>query len=106
MNSVQLIGILTRNLELRYTTSQMAVATFSIALDIPTLSDRMKEFNVTIFGKQAENCEKYLAKGMVVAIQCSQQTSSYTNKNGDKMFVTKLVAESVEPIGWKDSTVS
>ncbi len=105
MNSVQLIGILTRNPELRYTTSQMAVATFSIAIDIPTIPAQKKEFNVTIFGKQAENCEKYL-KGMVVVIQCRQQTSSYTNKNGDKMFVTKLVAESVEPIGWKDSTVS
>lgn len=105
MNSVQLIGILTKKPELRYTASQMAVATLSIAIDIPTLSPRKKELNVTILGKQAENCEKYL-KGTVVAIQCRQQTSSYTNKNGDKMFVTKLVAESVEPIGWKDSTVS
>jgi single-strand DNA-binding protein len=59
MNSVHLIGRLTRDPELRYTTSQMAVATFSMAIDRPTRADREKETDfprVTVFGKQAENC--------------------------------------------------
>lgn len=72
MNNVALIGRLTRDPELRYTTSQMAVATFSVAIDRSRRADREKETDfprVTVFGKQAENCEKYLAKGMMVAIQ-------------------------------------
>lgn len=106
MNNVALIGRLTRDPELRYTTSQMAVATFSVAIDRPRRADREKETDfprVTVFGKQAENCEKYLAKGMMVAIQGRLQTGSYTNKNGDKVFTTDVVAERVEFIEWKDA---
>lgn len=106
MNSVHLIGRLTRDPELRYTTSQMAVATFSMAIDRPTRADREKETDfprVTVFGKQAENCEKYLAKGMMAAVQGRLQTGSYTNKNGDKVFTTDVVAERVEFIEWKDA---
>lgn len=106
MNSVHLIGRLTRDPELRYTTSQMAVATFSMAIDRPTRADREKETDfprVTVFGKQAENCEKYLAKGMMTAVQGRLQTGSYTNKNGDKVFTTEVVAERVEFIEWKDA---
>ena len=109
MNSVHLIGRLTRDPELRYTTSQMAVATFSMAIDRPTRADREKETDfprVTVFGKQAENCEKYLAKGMMTAVQGRLQTGSYTNKNGDKVFTTDVVAERVEFIEWKDAKQS
>ena len=109
MNNVALIGRLTRNPELRYTTSQMAVATFSVAIDRPRRADREKETDfprVTGFGKQAENCEKFLAKGMMVAIQGRLQTGSYTNKNGDKVFTTDVVAERVEFIEWKDAKQS
>lgn len=67
MNSVVLIGRLTRDPELRYTSgSQMAVATFTIAIDRPVRAGGEKQTDfprVTVFGKQAENCEKYLAKG-------------------------------------------
>lgn len=109
MNNVTLIGRLTRDPELRYTTSQMAVTTFSVAIDRPRRADREKETDfprVTVFGKQAENCEKYLAKGMMVAIQGRLQTGSYTNKNGDKVFTTDVVAERVEFIEWKDAKQS
>lgn len=109
MNNVALIGRLTRDPELRYTTSQMAVATFSVAIDRPRRADREKETDfprVTVFGKQAENCEKYLAKGMMVAIQGRLQTGSYTNKSGDKVFTTDVVSERVEFIEWKDAKQS
>ena len=85
MNSVQLIGRLTRDPEVRYTASQMAVATFSVAIDRPTRAggERQTDFpRVTVFGKQAENCEKYLAKGRRVAVEGRIQTGSYQNKNG------------------------
>ena len=73
MNSVVLIGRLTRDPELRYTSgSQMAVATFTIAIDRPVRAGGEKQTDfprVTVFGKQAENCEKYLAKGRLVGVQ-------------------------------------
>ena len=66
MNSVILIGRLTRDPELRYTSgTQMAVATFTVAIDRPVRAGAEKQTDfprVTVFGKQAENCEKYLAE--------------------------------------------
>ena len=73
MNSVVLIGRLTRDPEVRYTAStQMAVASFTVAIDRPVRAGGEKQTDfprVTVFGKQAENCEKYLAKGRLVGVQ-------------------------------------
>ena len=99
MNSVVLIGRLTRDPELRYTTSQMAVATFSLAIDRPVRAGKERETDfprVTVFGKQAENCEKYLAKGRMAAVQGRLQTGSYTNKDGATVYTTDVVADRVE----------
>ena len=67
MNSVVLIGRLTRDPEIRYTaSSQMAVASFTIAIDRPVRAGGEKQTDfprITVFGRQAENCERYLAKG-------------------------------------------
>ena len=64
MNSVTLIGRLTRDPEVRYTAgTQMAICRFSIAIDRPARSGEEKKTDfpsITIFGKQAENCKKYL----------------------------------------------
>ena len=65
MNSVELIGRLTRDPEVRYTSgSQMAVASFTIAIDRPQRQDggeKQTDFpRITVFGRQAETCEKYL----------------------------------------------
>ena len=85
MNSVVLIGKLTRDPELRYTSNnQMAVATFTLAINRPVKQGQEKQADfprITVFGKQAENCEKYLVKGRLVAIQGRIQTGSYQNKN-------------------------
>ena len=65
MNSVSLIGRLTRDPEVRYTNEQMAIATFSIAIDRPPRRDGTKETDfprITVFGKTAENCQRYLVK--------------------------------------------
>ena len=99
MNSVVLIGRLTRDPELRYTTSQMAVATFSLAIDRPVRAGKERETDfprVTVFGKQAENCEKYLAKGRMAAVQGRLQTGSYTNKDGATVYTTDVVADRVD----------
>jgi single-strand DNA-binding protein len=108
MNSVELIGRLTRDPEVRYTSgSQMAVATFTIAIDRPQRQDggeKQTDFpRITVFGRQAETCEKYLKKGRMVAIQGRIQTGSYTNKNGDTVYTTDVVANRVEFIDWGNS---
>lgn len=106
MNSVALIGRLTRDPEIRYTAgTQMAVATFSIAIDRPTKSggERQTDFpRITVFGKQAENCEKYLAKGRLVGVQGRIQTGSYKNRDGVTVYTTDVVADRVEFLEWGD----
>lgn len=107
MNSVVLIGRLTRDPEVRYTGDQMAIASFSLAIDRPPRRDGTKETDfprITVFGKQAENCEKYLAKGRLVGVQGRIQTGSYTNKNGDKVYTTDVVADRIEFLEWGDKS--
>lgn len=100
MNSVVLIGRLTRDPEVRYTSgSQMAVATFSIAIDRPIKQGEEKKTDfprVTVFGKQAENCERFLKKGRLVGVQGRLQTGSYKDKDGKTVYTTDVVAERVE----------
>jgi len=106
MNSVQLIGRLTKDPEVRYTTgqNQMAVATFTLAIDRMGKEGNVKQTDfprITVFGRQAENCEKYLHRGNRVAIEGRIQTGSYTNKDGNKVFTTDVVANRVEFIETK-----
>lgn len=104
MNSVALIGRLTRDPELRYTAgTQMAVATFSIAVDRPVKAggERQTDFpRVIVFGKQAENCDSYLEKGRLVGIHGRIQTGSYKNKDGFTVYTTDIVADRVEFLDW------
>jgi single-strand DNA-binding protein len=106
MNSVQLIGRLTRDPEVRYISeSQMAVATFTVAIDRPTAAGKEKQIDfprVTVFGRQAENCERFLTKGRLVGIQGRIQTGSYTDKNGQTVYTTDVVADRVEFLEWGD----
>lgn len=107
MNQVVLIGRLTRDVDLRYTSgTQMAIARFSVAIDRPKKPDGEKQTdfpNVVVFGKQAENCERFLKKGRLVGVQGRIQTGSYTNKNGDKVYTTEVVANNVEFLDWGES---
>lgn len=101
-----LIGRLTRDPEVRYTSeTQMAVARFSVAINRPVRSggEKQTDFpNVVVFGKQAENCERFLGKGRLVGIQGRIQTGKYTNKNGDTVYTTEVVANNVEFLDWGD----
>ena len=106
MNSVVLIGRLTRDPEVRYTAgTQMAVCTFTVAIDRPVRAGGEKQTDfprVTVFGKQAENCERFLAKGRLVGVQGRLQTDSYTNKDGATVYTTDVVADRVEFLEWGD----
>lgn len=103
MNSVQLMGRLTKDPEVRYTSSQMAVATFTVAVDRPKKAEGEQSADfprITVFGRQAENCEEYLSKGNRAIIEGRIQTGSYKNKNGDTVYTTDVVANRVEFIDW------
>lgn len=96
MNTTSLIGRNCNDIELRYTPSQMAVAKFSLAVD-DGYGEKKKTYfiPVTVFGKQAESCEKYLLKGKKVAITGKIVTGSY-EKDGRKVNTTDVIAERVE----------
>lgn len=102
MNMVALIGNMTRDPEVRYTNNDMAIATFSIAINRPPKkdgSDGGADFpRITVFGKQAENVERFLHKGSKVGIVGKVQTGSY-EKDGQRVYTTDIVADRVEFLG-------
>lgn len=104
MNNVSLIGRLTRDPEVRYTTDQMAVARFSIAIARPSKENKTDFPTIVVFGKQAENCERFLSKGRMVGINGSIQTGSYEKQDGSKVYTTEVVAHRVEFLDYGDKT--
>lgn len=104
MNIAILIGRLTRDPELRYIASTgKAVASFSIAVDRTFIGkDGEKQtdfFNIVVWGKQAENSANYLSKGSQVAIRGQIQNRNYETPNGDKRYITEIIAENVQFLG-------
>ena len=102
-------GRVTKDPEVRYTAgTEGAGAVFTLAIDRgkdKNGEDMGADFpRVTVFGKQAENCERYLAKGSRVAVQGKIQTGSYEDKNGQKVFTTDVIAQRVEFIDFKEKT--
>lgn len=103
MNQVNLIGRLTRDPDVRYTQDQKAVARFSIAINTGFGENQRTDYpNIIVWGAAAENCEKYLAKGRLVGISGRIQTGNYTNKDGNKVYTTDVVANRVEFLEWGD----
>ena len=101
MNSVILIGNLARDPELRYSTgaNQTAICRFTVAVnDGYGEKQRTSFIQIVTFGKTAENCEKYLAKGRKVAVNGRIQTGSY-EKDGRTVYTTEVVASNVEFLG-------
>lgn len=94
MNSVQLIGNLTRDPEVMHTQSNMAVCKFTIAIN--RLKDGTDFPKIICFGNLAENCGKYLEKGRKVGVEGRLQTGSYTDKDGRKVYTTDVIADRVE----------
>lgn len=103
MNNVVLIGRLTKDPELRYIPqNEMAVANFTLAVDRPMAKEKTADFiKVVVFGKSAENCEKYLVKGRLCGVEGRIQTGSYDDKeSGKKVYTTEVYANRVEFIEW------
>lgn len=108
MNVVALIGRLTRDPEIRYTTgeNQTAVARFSIAVnDGYGDNERTSYINIVVFGRQAENCERFLSKGRQVGITGRIQTGKY-EKDGRTVYTTDVVATRIEFLGGQQKVES
>lgn len=100
MNKVILIGNLSKEPELSETANGTAFCRFGIAVNSPYRdSDGERKadfFNIIVWGAVAENCGRYLSKGSKVAIVGRLQNRSYEDKDGNKRYVTDIVAEEVE----------
>ena len=103
MNQVILIGRLVRDPELSYTpNTQNAKCTFTIAVDRPRRQGEESNadfIRITVWGRQAETCDRYLSKGRLVAVQGRIQTGSYKNREGVTVYTTDVVANNVEFLG-------
>lgn len=105
MNKVMLMGRLTRDPELAYTTTNMAVCRFSVAVDRMTRKGEEKQAdypNVKAFGKLAENVDMYTGKGKRVLVEGRLQTGSYEKKDGTKVYYTEVLADRVEFIDFNE----
>lgn len=107
MNKVIMIGRLTKDPECRYTqgSNPTNVARFSLAVDRKYKKegeDSADFFNCVSFGKQADFCEKYLKKGTKIAVEGRIQNDNYTNKDGQKVYSTQIMIESIEFAGSKN----
>ena len=101
MNKIMLIGRLTRDPEIRYSTNDnnTAIARYTLAVNRPFRKNGEQQVDFLpciAFGKTAEFAEKYLAKGMRVAVEGRIQTGSYTNQEGQKIYTTDVVVERQE----------
>lgn len=106
MNKAILMGRLTRDAEIR-TGNNGIVARFSIAVDRRFKRDGEPTadfFNCVAFGKQAEFVEKYLSKGIKIVLTGSIQNNNYTDSNGNKVYSTVIVCESIEFAESKNSS--
>ena len=102
MNKVILIGRLTKDPDVRTTTGDepMTIARFNLAVDRKWAkkdSEQKADFiSTVVFGKKAEFTERYLKQGTKIALTGRIQTGSYTDKNGNKVYTTDVVAEDIE----------
>lgn len=107
MNKVFLIGRLTKDIELKQTQGGKAYCNFTIAIN----NGKDKDGNdipadfpqISVFGKQAELCAKYLGKGLQVCVVGKVKTSTKQNQNGTTTFYTNIHAENIEFLEWKDN---
>ncbi|MBP5212090.1 MAG: single-stranded DNA-binding protein [Pyramidobacter sp.] len=104
-NRAIIMGNVARDPEIRYTASQKAVASFSVAVNRSwkdangELREEVAFIPVVVWGKAAENCERYLRKGSGVLVDGRINTRNYESKTGEKRYVTEIVAETVQFVG-------
>lgn len=110
MNRVVLVGRLTKDPELRYTPSGVAVATFTLAVNRQFSNqsgEREADFiNCVVWRKPAENVANFLKKGSLAGVDGRIQTRNYEGQDGKRVYVTEIVAESVQFLEPRNSSGS
>ncbi len=105
VNKVILVGNLGKDPEVRFTPNGQAKASFPVATTEKwkdqqgQLQERTEWHNVIVWGKQAETCGQYLSKGRQVFIEGRIQTRNYDDKDGNKRYITEIVARDVRFLG-------
>lgn len=108
LNKVMLIGHLGSDVDLRYSQSGNAVANLSVATDESYMGQdgnkiqKTEWHRVVVYGRQAENCERYLAKGSLVFIEGRLQTRKWQDRQGQDRYVTEIIASRVQFLDRKD----
>ena len=107
MNTINLIGRITKELELRYTNNNKAVCDFTIAVNRAYTTEngeREADFiNIQVWGKQAENLEKYQGKGSLIAVNGSLRVDAYQDKERKNKYKTYVLANNIEYVSTKQS---
>ncbi|HEL9443879.1 TPA: single-stranded DNA-binding protein [Listeria monocytogenes] len=100
MNRVVLVGRLTKDPDLRYTPAGAAVATFTLAVNRPFKNAQGEQeadfIQCVVWRKPAENVANFLKKGSMAGVDGRVQTRNYEDNDGKRVFVTEVVAESVQ----------
>nr|WP_027970303.1 single-stranded DNA-binding protein [Streptococcus castoreus] len=110
INNIVLVGRMTKDAELRYTPSQVAVATFTLAVNRrfkEQNGEREADFiNCVIWRQPAENLANWAKKGALIGITGRIQTRNYENQQGQRVYVTEVVAESFQILEKRDNTAN
>jgi single-strand DNA-binding protein len=96
MNRTVLVGRLTKDPDLRYTPNGVPVATFTLAVNRPFNKEETDFINCVVWKKAAENVANFLKKGSLAGVDGRIQTRNYEGQDGKKVYVTEVVAESVQ----------
>ncbi len=115
MNSVNLVGRLTADPEIRSTNDGTSISTFSIAIDRPLSQAKKEQYSaegrstadfprIKVWGRQAESANSYLKKGSMVGVTGSVTTGSYVKEDGSKVYTTDITASRLRfiPSGSKE----
>ncbi|HFK0901507.1 TPA: single-stranded DNA-binding protein [Listeria monocytogenes] len=109
MNRVVLVGRLTKDPDLRYTTAGAAVATFTLAVNRPFKNGQGEQeadfIQCVVWRKPAENVANFLKKGSLTGVDGRVQTRNYEGNDGKRVYVTEIVAESVQFLEPKQNAV-
>ncbi|MYL34449.1 single-stranded DNA-binding protein [Pontibacillus yanchengensis] len=108
LNRVVLVGRLTKDPDLRYTPNGVAVANFTIAVNRPFTSQQGGKdadfINCVVWRRAAENLANFMKKGSMVGVDGRLQSRSFDNSEGKRVFVTEVVADSVQFLETKGSS--
>lgn len=104
MNTVLIMGRLTKDPELKYTSKGTAITNFVLAVNRPGDKENIADFpRIIAIGKVADNLCKYTEKGNRIVVEGKIQTRTYKNKGGENVYLTEILASKIEYLDFKRS---